>query len=187
MEELTEVADLLRGTPTHLAKVELLEKDGGIPSRPGLYAWWGAPGLIAGIEGPDNPHEPWLQLLYLGIAPRDSHSASNLRQRVLRKHARGGTGGSTLRRAVAALIGDTEGYQTRHTSRTVLVPEDEVRLSAWIRDNLRVTWAEHPAPWTIESALVAVLQPPLNQAENTGHPLHSLVKEARARWRASAR
>jgi len=180
------LASQLQSTPLHLADVERLESSGGIPASSGVYAWWAGSGAIPDIEGPPHPVEPGLELLYIGIAPKRAQSASNLRRRVLGKHARGGSGGSTLRRAVAALIGDSQGYRTRRTSRTVLLPEDEERLSGWMRDNLRVTWVEHPQPWTVETALIAELGPPLNQAGNAHHPLHGLVKAARARWRGSA-
>jgi hypothetical protein len=118
-------------------------------------------------------------LLYVGLA-RD------LRRRVLGNHAGGGTGQSTLRRALAALLTESEGYRTRRTSRTVLVAEDEQRLSGWVRDHLRVSWAEHADPSAVERDAIRVLGPPLNQAANRWHPLHAVVSQARARWRRSA-
>jgi predicted GIY-YIG superfamily endonuclease len=131
------------------------------------------------VTGPAHPTAPGLELLYVGIA-RD------LRKRVLTNHARGGTGQSTLRRALAALLTHQEGYQTRRTSRAVLVAEDEQRLSGWIRDHLQLTWAEHPDPDTVESEAINLLSPPLNQASNGTHPLYAVVRQARARWRRSA-
>jgi hypothetical protein len=34
-------------------------------------------------------------------------------------------------------------YRPRWTSRVVLVDEDEKRLTAWMNQNLRVSWCEH--------------------------------------------
>jgi hypothetical protein len=81
---------------------------------------------------------PGLELLYVGIA-------SGLRARIVDRHGRGGTGASTLRRSLAALLLDREGLRTRWTTtRVVLVPQDEKRLTAWIRKRLHVACCKHP-------------------------------------------
>ena len=54
-------------------------------------------------------------------------------------------------------------------------------------EKLQLTWAEHPEPWTVEAAVIAELEPPLNQAENRAHPSYAVVQEARKRWRDAAR
>ena len=69
----------------------------------------------------------------------------------------------------------------------MLVPDDEVRLSEWMGETLRLTWAMHPQPRTVEAAVIDELQPPLNQAGNRAHPLFRHVKDARSRWRKAAR
>ena len=156
-----------------------------MPAEPGLYAWWAAARALPGVAGPAHPSSG-VQLLYVGIAPSRSTSRSRPRSRVLGDHAGGSTGSSTLRRSVAAMLSEREQYRTRRTSRTVLVPEDELRLSAWMRDRLSLTWAVHPEPWSVERWVIEQLGPALNQAENTAHPSHAAVRAARARWRRSA-
>ncbi|NEL55383.1 GIY-YIG nuclease family protein [Goekera deserti] len=69
----------------------------------------------------------------------------------------------------------------------MLVPEDEAHLSEWMNGTLRLTWAEHPEPWTVEAAVIDELQPPLNQADNTAHPAYEYVRQARRRWREAAK
>jgi len=110
-----------------------------------------------------------------------------LRTRVGRNHLRGPTGSSTLRRALVALLMPSEGYTTRWTTdRVVPVEADEHRLSAWMREHLRVTWAQHPKPDEVESAVITELGPPLNQMHNKAHPLHAMIAAARAAYRTSA-
>jgi hypothetical protein len=179
------VADLLR-TPVELPVAHQPAASHGAPAEPGLYAWWASCGSIPGIAGPAHPSAP-LELLYVGIAPSRATSRASLRSRLLGNHAGGNTGASTLRRSLAALLTEGQGYRTRWTSRTVLLREDEVRLTAWMREHLSLTWAVHPAPWTVEAEVIGRLAPPLNQADNSEHPLYSFVRDARKRWTASAR
>ena len=157
-----------------------------VPAAPGLYAWWGRFGALPGISGPRHPTLP-LQLLYVGIAPNGTTSRSTLRSRVVGDHVRGTTGSSTLRRSLAALLTEQQGWQSRWTTRPVLVNRDELALSAWMAQTLQVSWAEHAQPWTVEAAVIAELEPPLNQAENRSHPLHAVVAGARRRWREAAK
>ncbi|RBY88124.1 GIY-YIG nuclease family protein [Blastococcus sp. TBT05-19] len=178
---MDDVADRLLST-----LVPLPTAAGEVPAEPGLYAWWAPAGAVPGIPGPAHPTVA-LELLYVGIAPSRTTSRASLRSRVLGNHAGGNTGSSTLRRSLAALLTDSQGYRTRWTSRTVLEPADEQRLSAWMREHLSLTWAVHPAPWDVEAAVIERLTPPLNQADNRAHPLYAVVREARARWTASAR
>ncbi len=69
----------------------------------------------------------------------------------------------------------------------MLVNRDELALSDWMAQTLHVSWAEHAEPWTVEAAVIAELEPPLNQAENRGHPMHAFVADARRRWREQAK
>jgi hypothetical protein len=92
-----------------------------------------------------------------------------------------------LRRALVALLMASEGYTTRWTTdRVVPIDADEDRLTAWMREHLRVTWAEHPSPDEVESGVINELAPPLNQMHNKAHPLHTMIAAARAAYRASA-
>jgi hypothetical protein len=166
--------------------VPVPEAPDAVPKAPGLYAWWGRFGALPGISGPRHPTAP-AQLLYVGIAPNGTTSSATLRSRVVGDHIGGTTGSSTLRRSLAALLTDQQGWSSRWTTRPVLVNRDEVALSAWMAERLQVSWAEHPTPWTVESEVIAELEPPLNQAENRGHPVHAVVSEARRRWREQAK
>src|SRR4051794_25700195 len=76
---------------------------GGLPNAPGLYAWWVLPDAIQGIEGPDHPTES-MQLLYVGIAPKDNDSRASVRSRVRGQHLGGNVGSSTFRQSLAALL-----------------------------------------------------------------------------------
>ncbi|WP_331254134.1 MULTISPECIES: GIY-YIG nuclease family protein [unclassified Modestobacter] len=58
-------------------------------------------------------------------------SKATLRSRVAGDHIRGTTGSSTLRRSLAALQSEREGWQSRWTTRPVLVSRDQLRLSEW--------------------------------------------------------
>jgi hypothetical protein len=165
--------------------VSIVEATGAVPAEPGLYAWWAPTGVIPGITGPAHPTED-LELLYVGIARSGPASKSTLRSRVVGNHIRGTTGQSTLRRSLAALLSEREGWRSRWTTRPVLSSEDELRLSRWMADTLQLTWAAHPKPWTVEAAVIERLQPPLNQADNRAHPLYRFVKCARSRWRTAA-
>ena len=80
-----------------------------------------------------------------------------------------------------------EGWTTRRTAtRVVLFVESEAALTAWMERHLVVGFAGHPEPETVESDVVALLQPPLNLDKNTKHPLRPVMKQARAAWRRSA-
>ncbi|MQA35906.1 GIY-YIG nuclease family protein [Modestobacter roseus] len=178
---MDDVLAALRSAPVPLDRVP-----DEVPVAPGLYAWWGRFGALPGISGPRHVTAD-LQLLYVGIAPNGAASKATLRSRVVGDHIRGTTGSSTLRRSLAALLSEQQGWRSRWTTRPVLVNADELRLSAWMGEKLALTWAEHPEPWTVEAAVIAELEPPLNQADNRDHPLHPLVQEARKRWRDAAR
>lgn len=175
MTDALTVARVLCGEP-----VGADEATSRLPRASGLYAWWASPGALPGVSGPPHPSDEGRELIYIGLA-------RNLRTRVGRNHLRGPTGSSTLRRALVALLMPLEDYTTRWTTdRVVPVDADEDRLSAWMREHLRVTWAEHPEPATVEAAVINELGPPLNQRDNRAHPLYETIASARAAYRVSA-
>ena len=175
-----EVAAQLQGAPLRIGQATP-----EIPTEPGLYAWWALADALPGVTGPEHPTEQ-LELLYVGIARSGESSKSTLRSRVVGNHIRGTTGQSTLRRSLAALLSEREGWRSTWTTRPVLIPGDEQRLSEYMGANLQLTWAAHPRPWTVEAAVIEQLRPPLNQADNRAHPLYRYVKDARSRWRTAA-
>ncbi|WP_085066250.1 GIY-YIG nuclease family protein [Catenuloplanes japonicus] len=172
-EERTEDAlELLSGAPYALDVAGKQLGRGG-----GVYAWWAAPEVFPELGGPPNVNVPTLRLLYLG-------RAGNLRGRILRNHLRR-SGSSTLRRTLAGLL-LPEGYRTTWTDRVVLVPEHEIRLTAWMHKNLRLTWAEDPDPEPIEAALVRRFHPPLNVHGVDPEHLQEPVLAAKRAYEASA-
>jgi hypothetical protein len=106
---------------------------------------------------------------------------------VVGNHIRGTTGQSTLRRSLASLLYEKEGWRSRFTDRPLLVADDEARLNDWMQEHLAVSWAVHEQPWTVEAQVIAELTPPLNQSANSAHPLYGYVRQARQRWRQAAR
>jgi hypothetical protein len=181
-----ELVERLRGRPHTVGDARRPPSDGGLPERAGLYAWWMAPGAIPALTGPGHPAEQ-LELLYVGIAPKDPGSSATLRSRICGQHLGGNIGSSTFRQSLAALLFEDLGWTTRWSgSRAQLSPGDNRALSAWQRDYLRLGWVEHPRPWTVEGRVIAIMQPPLNLAGNASHPLCRQLKELRLRLRGSA-
>jgi hypothetical protein len=119
-----------------------------------------------------------MRLLYIGIAGR-------LRTRIVGNHLRR-SGTSTLRRTLAGLLLEVEGYRTTWTDRVVLVPDDERRLTGWMHEHLALTWTEHPEPRTLEPVLIARLRPPLNVDGAVADLTRDAIKRARAAFYVSA-
>ncbi|MDP9794052.1 hypothetical protein J2S43_002564 [Catenuloplanes nepalensis] len=172
-EERTEDAlRLLSGPPLRL---DVAGKQ--LSRGSGVYAWWAAPSVLPDLPGPANEKDPSLRLLYVG-------RAGNLRGRILRNHLRR-SGSSTLRRTLAGLL-LADGYRTMWTDRVVLVPEHEVRLTAWMHTHLRLTWAEDPDPEPVEAELVWRLHPPLNVHGVSPEHLQPAVLAAKEAYNASS-
>jgi hypothetical protein len=150
---------------------------GVLPRESGLYGWWGSPSVLPEFGGTMHEGEPELRLLYVGLA-------STLRSRLVGNHMRR-TGNSTLRQTLAGLLLDEHAFRPRMTDRVVLIEEDESRLTAWMTENLRVTWSTHPTPKDVEADVIRALRPPLNVDHATG-PARDAVKAAKQRFRASA-
>ncbi|GBF17772.1 hypothetical protein Br6_05179 [Rhodococcus sp. Br-6] len=148
-----------------------------LPPASGLYAWWAAPTVLPHLPGPAHPLERDLRLFYVGLA-------SNLRRRIISNHLRR-SGSSTLRRTVAGLLLAEQSYRTERTDRVVLIDEDEVRLTDWMRVHLRLTWCEHPDPGSVEPAVIGQWAPPLNLDHATG-AVREIVKAARTAYNTSA-
>jgi hypothetical protein len=147
------------------------------PAVAGLYAWWARPAVLPMLTGPMHPRRPDLRLLYVGIATR-------LRRRLASNHLRR-SGSSTLRRTLAGLLLDEERFRTRWTDRVVLVDDDEIRLTAWMTTNLRISWCEHPTPRDVEAGIIHMLRPPLN-VDHTSGSKREIVQAARRTYYASA-
>lgn len=152
---------------------------GSLARGPGAYAWWALPTVLPQIPGVANEKDRNLRLLYAG-------RAANLRGRILKTHLRR-SGGSELRRILAGLLMPTEGYRTMwKDDEAILVPEDELRLTSWMRRGLRLTWVEHPYPEDVEGDLIARLAPPLNVHGTPDSDIRSMVVAAKQRLKAAA-
>jgi hypothetical protein len=68
-----------------------------------------------------------------------------------------------------------------------LHPDGEVRLTAWMHENLRVTWVVLDSPGTVETQLIRELLPPLNDKDATGSPFRGPMRLLRAGLRDAAR
>lgn len=157
----------------------------GLPDQPGFYAWWTAAGSMPGVPPCPHPNVNGLDLFYIGIAPSRSTSNATLRSRVIGNHIRGNTAASTFRLTLGALLLESEGYdRVRTIKKVVLTAKDNRRLTEWQERHLRLTWAKHDEPWTIEHDVIAALKPPLNLAGNLNHPFHAALSDARRRFRA---
>jgi len=158
----------------------VIEAEAALPAAPGLYGWWQTKGSLPEVEGPPHPSDAGLSLLYIGIA-------ANLHNRVVKNHIQGRTGQSTLRRTLASLLHVKEGYTSRWTAtRVVLVPDDEARLTEWMRRHLCLTWGEVDEPKAVEAEIISLLRPPLNLDHNRHHPGATRLANLRSTWRGSA-
>lgn len=164
------------------------EAVGGLPAKPGFYAWWMDERTIPAL--PRHPHSLRLDLslLYVGISPTRASSSGLIRSRVINQHVRGNTSSSTFRFVLASLLLDELELKPRATiKKVVLDADDNARLRQWQFDHLSITWCARPSPWEVEDAVIALMQPPLNSAANQTHPFYSRVSSARAAFRAAAR
>lgn len=159
----------------------------GVPSVPGFYAWWttstALPALPIRLDGPHG-----FGLLYVGIAPSRQSSAASLRSRVCRQHIRGNINASTFRFGLATLLWKQNGWQplVTNSGRVRLASEDNVALSDWQRQHLRVSWAAVDDPWRYEREVVTILEPPMNREHNRAHPFYKAMGTARSAFRAAA-
>ncbi len=155
------------------------------PEEHGFYAWWQTPDALPSVAATPHPTAD-LELLYVGIAPRESGSASNLRKR-LAKHHRGTIGSSTLRLSLTGFLWRREGWLPTYASRAQLSKSELLALQEWQRKHLFVQWVEAASPWLIEPAVIALVRPPLNRAHNEAHPEYTRVGLARDAVRDEAR
>lgn len=156
-----------------------------LPAASGLYAWWLPPSVMPDLLR-DESHTASVRedvaLLYVGIS-------GDLQQRIWRNHVNGNTGGSTLRRTLAALLTPTlqlSAERPPSSDRAVLTKPSEAVLTQWIKRNLSLTCVTHPAPKVVEGEVIRDMKPPCNLDHNSGHPNYGFMSSARAAWRASA-
>ena len=185
--------DALLRPPRFYSRREVLIRPSPVPARPGVYVWYfrevplGVP-----VDG-CNRHDS-MTLLYVGISPSKppsngkSPSKQSLAARV-RYHFAGNAEGSTLRLTLGCLLADQLGIRlTRVGSggRYTFTNPGEIRLDAWLEQNARVCWVEHPEPWELEEQLLKALSLPLNIDGNNLHPFVTTLQAFRRAARAAA-
>lgn len=157
------------------------------PEAPGIYAVWLAKGgtlrgtVLRDWSG-DGP-------LYVG-------ESANLAQREARTHfASDGSGWSTLRRSVGALLRRAlqleahprgSGVSRQDLTCYRFESKGERRLTAWMRENLALSWWEDDQPSRpsrqrkdLETKMIRSLEPPLN-LNKWNNPYRQHVKAERA-------
>lgn len=159
------------------------------PSRPGLYAVYGASEVWHTLQLGDPPDD---RPLYVGKAER------SLSSRDVATHfgfAGGGsnsiTGSSTLRRSVSALLRVEHGFRGRFRNPEKpekpanfgLSRDHDSALSLWMRNNLLATYWEMTCPSVtleeVETVVLDRLKPPLN-IQKVSHQWTKQVRAARS-------
>ena len=180
-----EIIEAFRAPSRLWTRGELTTRPSPIPPANGIYGWYFDELPSPGIPDIGTIVGPWA-LLYIGIAPGSPGSASNLRKR-LRNHLTGNARGSTLRLTLGCLLAERLGISPFVASGKLHFGEAESNLSAWLDVHARVTWVEHPEPWSVEADVVRGLGVPLNRAHNDAHAFYPVVGDARKRMRDQLR
>lgn len=167
---------MIEPASTTLAALEALRPPGSpisvateeVPARPGLYAVHGSSQVWSDLGLGDPPDD---RPLYVGKAEK------SLASRDVRTHfSTGSTGSSTLRRSLAALLQQHLELRARprnpakpdHFASFGLESDGDERLTTWMCGSLRLATWESPSDVSldhIESAVLALLLPPLNLAK----------------------
>ncbi len=174
------------------SRSECLTKPSPVPKVAGLYGWYfrEVP-LPADVDTTTCVRSSGGVLLYVGIAPtrplglNGRPSTSSLRSRI-RQHYAGNAEGSTLRLTLGTLLAP-QLRLTRASMTSKSFGEDENAINAWMSANAYVTWAEHPAPWSVERQVINALNLPLNLADNLDHPFRTRLRQARSALRVAPR
>lgn len=103
-----------------------------------------------------------LEVIYTGIASK------SLRNRDYKQHFTGNNAGSsTLRKSLGSLFGYNKILRDSKTKkRTKFNPEDEQKLSEWMKANLILYYSTSKDYLKIEEELIKSLNPPLNIKDN---------------------
>lgn len=157
----------------------------------GVYGWWFRRGsLPVPTAGTAECTEGCL--LYVGIAPVNASSKSDLRNR-LGNHIANDASRSTLRKALGCLLAEPlklsfRVTRTSNEGRTLYygLGEGEARLSAWMEKHATISWIEHPQPWLLEPDALRMLTLPLNVSGNEHCKFSSVLHEMRTRQFAVA-
>ncbi|WP_350339268.1 GIY-YIG nuclease family protein [Paramicrobacterium humi] len=100
------------------------------------------------------------------------------------------TRASALRRSLAALLRHQmpilEDVIPGRKGKFGLAEPSETKLTAWILQNLTLTWMECSSPGHVERAVVAVSMPPLNYTFASRGPYAKIMRRLRSELRADA-
>jgi hypothetical protein len=160
----------------------------GATAAPGFYAWWLTNArALPGVPATPHPTRP-LWLAYIGIAPRNTTSRETVRSRVLTKHLGRALGSSTLRRALAAVMWEGQGWRPFMKGEKPAFSDDDCdALTRWMGSHLEVSWCVTNEPWRYEPELIHEMQPPLNSEHNHNHPFYPTLRQLRIDFLATAR
>ena len=171
---------------------QVLQRNGPVPSAPGVYAWYFKE------TPPQVPIDNCIvnegqYLLYIGISPskpprQGKPSSQNLSKRI-KNHYRGNAEGSTLRLTLGCLFSDSLGIELRRvgSGKRMTFAEGEDKISAWMGENAFVTWVVHDEPWRLEDYAIKKLSLPLNLRDNEKHPFHRTLSSKRRHQKRLAR
>lgn len=115
-----------------------------------------------------------MDILYTGVAG----PSSGLRRRITWAHFGNNAGRSTLRLSLGVLLGftpiprDTKNPGNGHVR---FCPDEEARLTAWMKDNLLVYYFSNDSYEEMEDEMIATLNPPLNLSKNA-NPVNSEIR-----------
>lgn len=146
---------------------------------PGLYAWFidatGALEIAAGLGLPLKEG-----LIYAGQTGAGT-SGRTLQARLVGNHLTGNTYGSTFRLSLASILMSQLGLRPSGGRR--MAKEDEPKLSAWMSAHLSVAAYPIPDRATVdrmETAVLVILDPPLNLSKLGPSPTRSRLTELRS-------
>lgn len=115
-----------------------------------------------------------VDVLYTGVAG----ASSGLRRRITRAHFDNNASRSTLRLSLGILLGfvpiprDNVKPANGHTK---FQPDEEVRLTEWMKGNLLVYFHTDKGYKAMENELISTLNPPLNLSKNA-NPVNSEIR-----------
>ena len=130
-----------------------------------------------------------MNLLYVGISPKDKNSTQDLRKRI-KTHFNGNAEGSTLRLTLGVLLENKSGFALRRVGsgkRLTFTHIGEQWLDNWMEQNAYVCWEEHQKPWQVEESIFQSVSLPLNIRDNTHNPFSQDLSKLRTLAKQRAR
>lgn len=151
--------------------------------KKGMYAWWDMNGALTPFWPEDFPPVDTSRPLYVGKAPVSlSVRGADMHLKTTRM--------STLRRNLTLLLVDElplrDGLVAKPKKKLSQSNEGERVLTAWMLENLSVTWVELETPGAYESTVIGGLLPPFNDTFAHAGPYWRPMKALRERVWSSA-